>query len=177
VDKIALSGAYVNFHWENLGDIKVGRPNLGTEVPVVVYRVFEYAMYDVLAHRLGTDLAKEIIRSAGYKAGKEFAQHVLNLDRDVDTFLADLTETLLTLKIGVLRVEKLNRQTGEIVLTIGEDLDCSGLPVTGEVVCHYDEGFLSGILEEYTHRKYDVREVDCWASGYKSCRFRGTPKI
>ena len=49
-------------------------------------------------------------------------------------------------KIGILRIEKFDIDTGEAVLTVGEDLDCSGLPITGETVCNYDEGFLAGIL-------------------------------
>ena len=47
------------------------------------------------------------------------------------------------------------------------------LPVTNETVCNYDEGFIAGILEAYTGKKYDVREVDCWASGDRVCRFSG----
>jgi predicted hydrocarbon binding protein len=70
-------------------------------------------------------------------------------------------------------MEKLDNETGEIVLTVGEDLDCSGLPVTGETVCSYDEGFLAGVLEAYTGTAYNVREVDCWASGARVCRFKG----
>ena len=54
---------------------------------------------------------------------------------------------------------------------MGEDLDCSGLPITGEVVCNYDEGFIAGILHVYTGQVYDVREIDCWATGDRTCRF------
>ena len=56
---------------------------------------------------------------------------------------------------------------------MGEDLDCSGIPVTNETVCIYDEGFFSGILGAYTGKQYDVREIDCWANGNRICRFRG----
>ncbi|MGO5051014.1 hypothetical protein ACTQ6A_00640 [Lachnospiraceae bacterium LCP25S3_G4] len=41
---------------------------------------------------------------------------------------------------------------GEAILTVGEDLDCSGLPITGETVCNFDEGFLAGILKVYTKK-------------------------
>ncbi|MDR1184579.1 MAG: 4-vinyl reductase, partial [Coriobacteriales bacterium] len=64
--------------------------------------------------------------------------------------------------------------TGNLVLTVGQDLDCSGLPMTNETVCFYDEGFIAGILETYTGKKYDVREIDCWANGDRVCRFQGT---
>jgi len=56
-------------------------------------------------------------------------------------------------------------------LTVAEDLDCSGLPVFQETICTYDEGFISGLLSEYTGREFDVKEVDCWCSGDRVCRF------
>ena len=57
------------------------------------------------------------------------------------------------------------------VLTVSEDLDCSGLPIFGESVCNYDEGFIAGILEQYTDKKFLAKEVDCWATGDRTCRF------
>ena len=77
------------------------------------------------------------------------------------------------MKIGILRIESFDAETGEFVLTVAEDLDCSGLPPTNEVVCTYDEGFLSGILDVYSGKKYHVREIDCWANGDRVCRFNG----
>ncbi|WP_313182470.1 4-vinyl reductase [Lacrimispora sp.] len=85
--------------------------------------------------------------------------------------LASLQNSLEVHKIGILRIEKFDPRTGDVVLTVGEDLDCSGLPVTGDQVCNYDEGFLSGVLKEYTGKDYLVKEVDCWASGARICRF------
>ena len=61
-------------------------------------------------------------------------------------------------------------------LTVSEDLDCSGLPVTGETVCVYDEGFIAGILEAYTNRPFEVREIDCWSTGDRTCRFSADAK-
>ena len=164
-----------SFRWDHLGDIGLGRGNLGVEMPVIVYRLMQYTLLDVLSEKLGREEGNSCFRTAGHLAGVEFSKNVLNLDLDFDSFIAHLQETLKTLKIGILRVEFSNLETGEIVLTIGEDLDCSGLPVTHENVCVYDEGFLSGILESYTGKKYDVSEIDCWASGARVCRFKGYP--
>ncbi|MDR2933646.1 MAG: 4-vinyl reductase [Oscillospiraceae bacterium] len=161
------------FKWENLGDIKDGRGDLGEEMPVLVYRLMQYTMLDVLSREFGTEKANTYFIKAGYLAGSELAKNVLDLDADFETFLSQLREKLKELKIGVLRMEKYDPQTGEIILTVGQDLDCSGLPITNENVCTYDEGFISGILESYTGQKYDVREIDCWASGDRVCRFRG----
>ncbi len=159
------------FSWEKLGDIKAGRGDLGEEVPVKVYRLLEYCMNHVLAEEFGVERANELFRKAGHLAGSEFAKNALDLSLGFDAFVAQLQETLKVLKIGILRIESVDEVDGVIVLTVAQDLDCSGLPPTNEVVCNYDEGFLAGVLESYTKKSYVVREIDCWASGDRVCRF------
>lgn len=161
------------FSWDTLGDIKAGRGDLGEEMPVLVYRLMQYTMLDVLTREMGAEGADRIFRSAGHLAGAEFAANALDLTLDFDSFVSHLQKALKDLKIGILRMEAFDPDSGEIVLTVGQDLDCSGLPVTNENVCTYDEGFISGILEKYTKKTYEVREVDCWASGDRVCRFLG----
>ena len=165
------------FAWETLGDVKQGRGDLGEDMPVAVYRLMQYTLLDILSEEFGVERANNFFWSAGHLAGKEFAKNVLNLSLDFDSFVAHLQETLKLFKIGILRMEFFDPDNGEITLTVGEDLDCSGLPVTNENVCIYDEGFISGILESYTGKKYDVKEVDCWASGDRVCRFKGAPAV
>ncbi|HML36081.1 MAG TPA: 4-vinyl reductase [Bacillota bacterium] len=164
------------FTWESLGDIETGRGDLGGEMPVLVYRLMQYTMLDVLSRDHGDEAANKYFRKAGYLAGTEFAKHILDLQVSFDTFVANLQKILKELKIGILRMESFEEATGEIVLTVAEDLDCSGIPITNETVCYYDEGFISGILEAYTGDPYIVREIDCWANGDRVCRFRGIKK-
>ena len=161
------------FEWKNLGDIKKGRGDLGEEMPVVVYRLMQYTILDVLSEEFGLNRANDYIRKAGYLAGAEFTKNTMDLSRDFNGFVQQLQETLRILKIGILRMESFKADNGEIILTVREDLDCSGLPITNENVCVYDEGFISGILETYTGCKYYVREIDCWANGDRVCRFKG----
>ena len=101
---------------------------------------------------------------------------MLDLDQPLNEFVAHLREVLEKAKIGILRIEKFDVETGAAVLTVSEDLDCSGLPVTGETVCNYDEGFLAGVLEMYTKNQYIVTEIDCWATGSRVCRFEAFVK-
>jgi len=160
-----------SFKWEDIGNIKEGRMNLGEEMPVSVYRLFQYTMRAVLEEEFGTDKMIMLFREAGEKAGREFAKNILDLQQDFDKFAAQLQKELRFLKIGVLRMESFDKDTGKMVLTVEEDLDCSGLPITGTTVCNYDEGFIAGILKEYTRRQYVVQEIDCWATGSRICRF------
>lgn len=162
------------FKWENLGDIKEGRGSLGEEMPVMVYRLMQFTMLDILTKEYGAKKADSLFRDAGFLAGSEFAQNALDLTVDLDTFVADLQAALEANKIGIMRMEAFDAETGNLVLTVSEDLDCSGLPITDETVCSYDEGFIAGILNAYTGNDYEVREVDCWANGDRTCRFSGT---
>jgi len=166
--------SHSTFSWETMSNVKQVRRELGEDMPVIIYRLMQYTLLDVLAKEFGIEKANEYFKKAGYLAGKNFAEQALNLKTDLNNFFSNLQRALQELKIGILRMESFDPKTGTITLTVGEDLDCSGLPITDELVCTYDEGFIEGILEAYTGNKYDVKEIDCWASGERLCRFRGT---
>lgn len=160
------------FSWEDLGDIELGRPNLGMSVSVPVYRLLQYTLRDVLITKLGVKTANEILIEAGRLAGKEFCKNLLNLYLEFNEFIAQLQKVLKDLKVGILRVEQIDLENMEMLLTVAEDSDCSGLPISDETVCEYDEGFIAGILEAYTGKNFYVKEIDCWASGDRVCRFK-----
>lgn len=155
---------YMNFNAKDRG-------NLGNEVPIAVYRLMEYSLREELKERLGEKAQIQIFRSAGYQAGVYFARNLLDLSCGLNKFIADLQLRLEELKIGVLRIEKFDESTGKIILTVSEDADCSGLPLLGETVCNYDEGFISGIMSTYMKKEYFAQEIDCWATGDRVCRF------
>ena len=159
------------FSWESLGDVGEGRTNLGLDMPIIVYRLFQYALKDILTREYGEEMSADIFRAAGHLAGSHFSRNVLDLSGDFDYFITNLQKQLTDLKIGILRIEKADLVNLSLTLTVSEDLDCSGLPVTDETVCDYDEGFIAGILEAYTGKKFEVKEIDCWASGDRTCRF------
>jgi predicted hydrocarbon binding protein len=160
-----------NFEWKDLGDIELGRPNLGTNTHVVVYRLMQYTMRDVLEKHWGAQKTNDFFIEAGFKAGEEFCKNVLDYTLDFDGFTADLAEKLETFGIGLLRVEKADLEKLSFVLTVSEDLDCSGLPYSGVEFCDYDEGFISGIMHFYTKKRFSVKEIDCWGTGDRTCRF------
>ncbi len=164
------------FSWKDLGDIALGRPNLGPMTSVAAYRLMQYTIRDVLIMRFGVAQADEILYESGRLAGTEFCRNVLAAGTGFETFIAELRQKLIGLNIGVLMVEKADLEKMEFVLTVSEDLDCSGLPVSDETVCTYDEGFIAGILNTYSGKDFDVKEVDCWATGERVCRFRASLK-
>jgi predicted hydrocarbon binding protein len=160
-----------HFTWQDLGDIKTGRPNLGLKVPVVAYRLLQYTLRDTLIAELGVEPANAIFVKAGKLAGKHFCENLLDRKAGFNEFVAQLQQILKEQAIGILRMEQADLKNMCFTLTVAEDLDCSGLPCTDEVVCQYDEGFIAGIMEAYTGKPFVAKEIDCWASGDRVCRF------
>jgi uncharacterized protein len=159
------------FDWGMIGDIVEGRPNLGATMDVSVYRLMQFTLRDVLIKRFGTGTTDHIFYDAGQHAGKVFCQEMINKENDFSQFVIEVQDKLQELKIGILRIEEADLDKMNFILTVAEDLDCSGLPVSDETICTYDEGFLNGLLGEYTGKNFDVREIDCWCSGDRVCRF------
>lgn len=162
------------FDLEAMSNLHEGRATLGENMPVSVYRLFEYSMRQTLETALGEDIAIRLFRGAGKVAGLEFCRKMLDTTLPVNRFLTQLKDILREMRIGILRIESMDKDNA-MLITMSEDLDCSGLPVIGKTVCNYDEGFLEGILEAYTGQGYCVIEIDCWAKGDRVCRFDAHP--
>jgi uncharacterized protein len=164
------------FSWKDLGDIQEGRPNLGPHCTVLGYRLLQYTLRDELIKQFGVDKGREVFQNAGKCAGEEFCKNCLDGSLGFNDFVVELQEKLKDHLIGILKIEEADLDSLSFILTVAEDLDCSGLPVTDETICEYDEGFIAGILNTYTGNDFSVKEVDCWASGDRVCRFRATTK-
>ncbi len=162
------------FSWSLLGDIQEGRPNLGNQTRLEVYRLMQFCFRDVIERHVGTEKTDQIFYEAGALAGKEFYEHMITPTSDLNEFVRQLQQVLKDLAIGILRIERADMEKGELVLTISEDLDCSGLPELDFETCVYDEGFIASLLESHSGTPFKVREIDCWCTGDRTCRFSAT---
>jgi uncharacterized protein len=165
-------GSKYSFSWKLLGDLEVGRPHLGKYTRLEVYRLMQFSLRDVMEQKYGAEAADAIFYQAGQIAGHHFYQNLLGNIQDFDTFIKRLQEVLTEMGIGILRIEDANLEQGVIVLTVSEDLDCSGLPELDYEICVFDEGFISGLLESFSGKPFKVKEIDCWCTGDRTCRFR-----
>ncbi|MDL2229389.1 4-vinyl reductase [Treponema sp. OttesenSCG-928-L16] len=166
------------FSWENtIGtDMQVARPSLGPSTRIEVYRLFQFTLRDILEERYGTEETDNIFREAGVLAGKEFYKKFLSDAKDVGSLATKINESFNKLGIGIFRVEQANAGEKRFIFTVDEDLDCSGMPDTSDVICVYDEGLIKGILDSFTGADFDVREIDCWCTGSRTCRFEAKGK-
>ena len=164
------------FSWDFVGNIHDGRPNLGNSARIEVYRLFQYTLRDVIESRYGTAESEDVMRESGKLAGRNFCERFVGRRERFDDFVAAAQKALLDFGIGIMRIESANYETWHFTLTVAEDLDCSGLPDKDHTVCHYDEGFLAGMLLAQTGEEFDVREIDCWCTGDRTCRFEVKPQ-
>jgi len=160
-----------NFAWDQLGDIEEGRPSLGQTTSVAVYRLMQYTMRAVLEKKYGDERTRYLLAEAGRLAGYEFCKNMMDTTLPFNKFVAQLHDILKDLSVGILRMEKSDVENMNFMATVSEDLDCSGLPIKGVTVCDYDEGFIEGIFNIYTGKKFNVKEIDCWTTGERTCRF------
>jgi hypothetical protein len=159
------------FSWKILGDIKAGRPSLGPTTRLEMYRLLQYTFRDILELEFGAEKTDEVFYKTGLLAGKEFYENVIGKPADFNEFIKTLQELLAEMRVGILRIEKSDTEKGSFIMTVSEDLDCSGLPETGFGICTYDEGFIAGLMESFTGVPFMVKEIDCWCTGDRTCRF------
>ncbi len=165
----------LRFEWSHLGDVEKGRPNLGPATTVAAYRLMEFTLRDAAIKHAGVEMADRIFYDAGYSAGQALYRNLLDNPADVAELVFRLQQTMKEQGLGILRVEETDLDALRFVLTVTEDLDCSGLPAIDEVICTYDEGFIAGVLSAHTGKKMRAKEIDCWCTGERVCRFVAEP--
>jgi predicted hydrocarbon binding protein len=161
------------FDWDNTigADMNLARPSLGPNTKVEIYRLLQYTLRDVLEQHYGTEMADNLFREAGFLAGKNFYNKYIKGVKDLPTLVDKVQDTFHSLGIGIFQIESATEDNSRFIFTVEEDLDCSGLPDTSTVVCVYDEGFIQGLMESFSGKKFNVREIDCWCTGARTCRF------
>lgn len=162
------------FEWSHLGDINKGRPNLGTTTTVAIYRLMQFTLRDSARKHTSAEVTELIFYDAGYNAGRALYENMIAPVADFSELVSKLQTLLEDLNVGILRIEKADLENLNFTLTVSEDLDCSGLPLHDEVICTYDEGLIAGIFEAFTDIRFKVKEIDCWCTGDRTCRFRAT---
>ena len=160
------------FTWDLIGnDFSSARPKLGDVTTLEMYRLFQFTLRDLIEQRYGTGTADTLFRDAGVMAGRFFFERHCKGAQDIGALAKAIQDKFRDLSIGIVRFEKIDLDNMTFQLTVDEDLDCSGLPDTQDQICVYDEGFIKGILDSFTGKSFTVREIDCWCSGERTCRF------
>lgn len=76
------------FDWKYIGDIELGRPNLGKTARLEIYRLFQYTLRDVLETEYGTEQSERLLYKAGFLAGTEFCKRYVGECASFSDFVA-----------------------------------------------------------------------------------------
>lgn len=162
------------FDWQLIGDIEMGRPTLGQMVSVEAVRLMLLSIKGVLESYQDAQYAEDMIKKSGRQTGLAFYERHFAENLEPEAFIGKLQRLLQCMGIGLINVEYSVNEGAQIVITLDEDVECSGLPITNSEMCHYTSGVISGLLEGYYKSAYQVDELDCWCSGDRTCRFKAT---
>ncbi len=118
-----------------------------------------------ITEAMGID-AKPALRLTGREIGKELAKQIkATAPKDLLKELANFWETH---RMGHL---VLTRAELPYEIVIENCYECGGMPDVGTTLCSLDEGLISAILDEKLGVKSTVKELECWGTGYRHCRF------
>lgn len=130
----------------------------------------QFTLRDALEEEYGKAATDAIFKKAGKIAGSAFYARYIGPVSTMDEFIRNAQKALREQRIGILRIEDVSSE-GNVTLTVGEDLDCSGLPELEYELCIYDAGFIAALFEAFTQTPWKATEIDCWCTGARTCRF------
>ena len=110
------------FSWDMLGDLQLGRPNLGPTTRLEVYRLMLFSFRDVMEQNLGTAETDRIFYEAGRMAGTHMYEHLIGNPETLNDFVAQVQKVLLDLGVGILRVEQADPEKGAFPVRFSQTL-------------------------------------------------------
>ena len=154
----------MNRNWlEIIGS--VNRPQLGEEIPILIFRAFRVFSGEYLRDILGDRGAVVLFQNAGRELGRSLGE---KLKRDsVESYLENVGAFMKETEIGLLVPERIEESEG--VLRIEECITCSGMPNVGMRICHFEAGFVAGLFESFLGKKMKATETKCNAMGEGVC--------
>ncbi len=144
---------------------QIRRPHLGEDVPVLVFRAFRVFTGIYLEDTVGHRGAITLVQNAGREFGKEVGKRLRH--EDLDKYIMNVADFVKDLRVGLLI--PIERSEERIVVALDECITCSGMPNIGKKICHFEAGFVAGIVESYLSKRVRVYESKRNAHGDNVC--------
>ena len=93
------------FDWKYIGDMELGRPNLGKTARLEIYRLFQYTLRDVLETEYGTEQSDRLLYKAGFSLGQNL-QTVRRRMCIIQPISSGIQAALEEMNVGILHVER-----------------------------------------------------------------------
>jgi len=143
---------------------KICRPQTGEDVPLVLFRAFRHFTADYVAQLLGKR-ATLVFQNGGRELGREAGK--LLKQESLDDYLRAVIGFVRDMRMGVLQPRELSDKA--IILGLEECLTCAGMDSIGKRICHFETGFVAGIVESFLGNRVRAFESKCNANGEGIC--------
>ncbi|SRR5579871_520562 len=144
---------------------KTHRPVLGSDVPLLVFRVFRHFSAGYVEEVMGRGAAV-VFQNAGRDLGKEAGAMIWR--PDPTAYLREVCQFVRDSRIGLLQPREV---TGErLVVDLDECITCSGMANVGKRICQFEVGFVAGVAEVLIKKKAKAVETKCNANGEGTCQ-------
>ncbi|NPA58415.1 MAG: 4-vinyl reductase [Aquificae bacterium] len=144
---------------------KVKRDKLGTDIPLLIFRVLRHYTHFYAADLLGERGANILLINAGRALGEELGNMLY--DEELDNYLKNIAEFVEKEKIGLLKV--VEKADDKLVVQLDECITCAGMDNIGKRICHFEVGLVAGLVEKYLGKKVMATETKCGANGEGTC--------
>ncbi len=146
----------------------VDRPQLGEDIPILIFRAFRIFTEMYLEDLVGNRGTLTLLQNAGRQLGKEVGQMLR--DDSLEAYLSKVENFVRDNKIGLLVPERVEKD--HMLMRLDECITCSGMPNIGKRICHFEAGFVAGIVETFTGKRVRVQETKCNANGEGTCEVK-----
>jgi len=144
---------------------KIKREKLGTQVPLLIFRVLRHYTHFYASDLLGEKGANILFLNAGKALGDELG--TILYDKDLDQYLKNIADFVEREKIGILNI--VEKSDDKLVVQLEECITCAGMDNIGRRICHFEVGLVAGLVEKFLGNKVAALETKCNANGEGVC--------
>jgi predicted hydrocarbon binding protein len=141
------------------------RPVLGSDIPLLVFRVFRHFSAGYVEEVLGRGAAV-VFQNGGRELGKEAGTMIFK--PDPTEYLREVVNFVKDSKIGLLQVREVTEKL--LVVDLDECITCAGMTPIGKRICQFEVGFVAGVAEVLIKKKPKAYETKCNANGEGTCQ-------
>ena len=144
---------------------KTHRPVLGSDIPLLVFRVFRHFSAGYVEEVMGRGAAV-VFQNGGRELGREAGAMIWK--PDPTEYLREVCQFVRDSRIGLLYPREVSDKL--LVVDLDECITCAGMANIGKRICQFEVGFVAGVAEVLIKKKPRAVETKCNANGEGTCQ-------
>lgn len=146
------------------------RKKLGPMVPIQLFQALRIVgMGTALEETVGSG-ARALVYKSGQDLGDIIAQTLIpEAENDLEKYARLIRKICLDLRIGEVSVEKVDLNSGLLVIRVDECVSCAGLQGAEVPICQFETGMVGGLVRTFMKARVKAVETRCYAIGDDTC--------